>query len=258
MNNKNCKNADDFFQNINEEYLDSEKRRENLFKKVHVTRKELESLILPFIKKKRIRNINLYRKALVHKSIFKIVNSIQNNREKGILPYYFDNNERLEFLGDSILGACVSEFLYTKYNEKDEGFLTRIKTKIVCGKNLSIVSKKIGLEKHLLVSEQILKINNGISDKLLEDCFESLIGAIYLDLGFDIAREFVFSILDKFIDFNNLKIDKNFKDQILRYSQFKKLNLPIYSITSEEGPSHRKIFEVCCVLVEDNEIVKGF
>lgn len=123
------------------------------------------------------KKINYYIQALTHMSY----------SNEHFLKYSYEN---LEFLGDSILNFLVCEFLYKQYNnDKHEGFLTQQKIKLVQGKTLAFVAKKIHLNDYLLLGKGASKERN--SNKILEDAFEALIAAIYLDLGLDVCRNFL-------------------------------------------------------------------
>lgn len=123
------------------------------------------------------KKINYYIQALTHMSY----------SNEHYLNYSYEN---LEFLGDSVLNFLVCEFLYKKYNKKQhEGFLTQQKIKLVQGKTLALAAKNIHLDKYLLLGKGAIK--ERISDKILEDAFEALTAAIYLDLGLNVCRDFL-------------------------------------------------------------------
>lgn len=211
----------------------------NIFDKPHVSRKQITDLI-----GMRPKNIDIYRRALVHKSIQKNVRNCIDAGYTNILDYYRESNERLEYLGDSVLGLIVSSYLFEKYPGKDEGFLTRTKIKIVCGKNCAEFSKKLKLNRHLLMSNHVLKINGKESIKLLENTFEALIGAIFKDLGYKHAEMFVRNVIDKYLDFSTIFEDNNYKDIFLRYAQTEGLGSPIYNVINTDGPPHNRIFTI--------------
>ncbi|MCF6365734.1 MAG: ribonuclease III [Bacteroidales bacterium] len=132
------------------------------------------------------------------------------------------NNERLEFLGDAILDAVISELLYKRFPTANEGFLTQMRTKIVNGKKLTELAKKLNINKLLFV-----KSEKSISERIYEDAFEALIGAIYLDRGFKYAKQFVSQkIMVEHIDLNKLKfVDTNYKSRIIEWSQKHKIEI---------------------------------
>jgi ribonuclease-3 len=213
----------------------------------HMSRQDIENIL-----GMRPKNLDHYRRALVHKSIQRNVKRSQSK----VLDYLLMSNERLEFLGDSVFGLIVSNYLFDKYPTKDEGFMTRTKTKIVCGKNCAKFAKELNLGNHLLMSRHVMKINGQNNDKLLEDAFEAFIGAVYKDLGFKYAQVFVYRLIDKYLDFNDILEDNNYKDILLRYSQAENFPLPTYKTVNEDGPPHKRIFTVVVSLGE-NEMGKG-
>jgi ribonuclease-3 len=238
-------------ENINIDNLD--------LSKPHVSREEIQN-ILGGIKP---RNLENYRRALVHKSLNK---HIRYTLEQGsqVCSYLVDNkqpasNERLEFLGDAILDYIVSEYLFTKFPNHDEGFLTRLKIKIVKGTHCVKFSKIIGLGKHILTGNIVKKDEYGnCNDKLLEDAFEAFLAAIKLDLGFKFSNEFVIKLIEQNVDFDSLLYDDNFKDIIMRYTQSKKIPLPVYEIVNQDGPPHKRIFTVKIILqIGDKKIDMG-
>lgn len=206
---------------------------------VFIKRCELNN-ILRYI---RPRNLSYYQIAFVHKSFLKTsLNPIVSN-------------ERLEYLGDSILNMLIGEFLFDKFPTRNEGFLTKIRIKIVNGKNLAYLAKRLGLEKHVL-----LACNTKINDNILEDTLEALIGAIYLDyreidMGLFYCRIFIISLLNSEINFDELLYDTNYKDILLRYIQSKGTSVPEYDIVETLGKVHDPTFVMSLTVnIENNEI----
>ena len=207
------------------------------FSQPHVTREEIQEIL-----GMKIKNITHYQRSLVHKSIYKAVKRYQG--EKPIQDYLLQHNERLEFLGDSVLGLIVANYLFHKYPDNDEGFLTRIKTKLVNGVQLSKLAKQINLGKYILMSNHVQNIKGRNSQKILEDAFEAFLAAIFKDLGFDAVNSFVTNIIDN-LDFTDVLYEDNYKDLLLKYSQrlFKNCT-PEYHLVSTEGPPHNRMFQV--------------
>jgi ribonuclease-3 len=138
------------------------------------------------------------------------------------------NNERLEFLGDAMLGAIVGEFLFRKYPSQDEGFLTEIRSRIVRRESLNAIATRMGIEKIV----QYNKYDRGLSrSHIFGNALEALIGAIYLDRGYELTRHFVLNELIKnYIDLDTIeKTDTNYKNQLLTWAQKN-----MVSITFEE------------------------
>jgi len=170
-------------------------------------------------------NISLYKQAFLHSS----------KRENV-------NNERLEFLGDAVLGAVIAEHLFKLFPYKDEGFLTQLRSKIVNGNNLQHLALKLGIDKHLKVG---LKESEKSKSSVYGDAFEALIGAVYLDKGFNVCRNFILKrIVKMHVDLDALmSTDTDFKSQLQIYCQKNKLNLE-YRLLSEEQKGKTKIFAV--------------
>jgi len=176
----------------------------------------LDRTILDNLVGTKIKKIELYQRAFTHKSAMKRFNLVETF-------------ETLEFMGDSVLGFVITKWLFDKYEERQEGFLTKARTKMVRSETLAGIALKMGLHEFVLMDDKAMKNGWNKNQNVLEDLFEALIGAIYLDLGMVHAKNF---ILNKFADFDTdrLMIDDNFKDQLMRHCQSLKLNLPDYII----------------------------
>lgn len=172
-------------------------------------RKKIEKLVGT-----KINDLNLYRRAFTHKS------AMHKYDLKG-------DYETLEFMGDSVLGFVITKWLFDTYQDRDEGFLTRARTKIVRSKTLADISKKLGLGDFVLMDDKGMRNNWNQNPKILEDVFEAFIGAIYLDLGIVHAKNFILDIIKA----EDLSLtDDNYKDQLMRYCQANKLSHPEYRI----------------------------
>lgn len=209
----------------------------------HISRSDIQSII-----GMRPKNIDLYRRAFVHKSLQKHVkNSELLNLD--VQEYMKESFERLEFVGDAVLNLVVANMLYGLYPDKDEGFLTRVRTKIVRGTNCCKLSKKLNLGRWILTGTKIVRLKDSTgsvtNERLLEDVFESLIGAIYLDLGFQYAESFLLKLIKDHIDIQSLtSLDDNYKDILMRYTQINSFELPIYDTKEVNGPPHSRVFTV--------------
>jgi len=149
-------------------------------------------------------NIALFKLAFSHKS---------NNSEKS---YGIRNNERLEYLGDAVLGTIVAEYLFKKYPSGNEGFLTKMRSKIVRRKSLNNIGDKMGLD--MLLSEFN---TTKLSKSMLGNAVEALVGAVYMEKGYRATKRFVIQrILRNYIDIHQLEeVDENYKSQLLEYCQ---------------------------------------
>ena len=164
------------------------------------------------------------------------------------MNYTKQSYERYEYLGDSVLSLIIADYLFKKYSDKTEGFLTRIRTKLVNGKTLARFARHLDLGKHILMSSNVEKIDGRNNDRILEDVFEALICAIYLDLGFEKANRFVIRVLEEVIDFKQLEEDDNYKDILLRFCQNKMNTTPTYDTIEVNGPPHLREFKVACYI----------
>lgn len=159
-------------------------------------------------------------------------------------------NERLEFLGDSILACITADFLYRTYPQLDEGELSDVRAMLVKGDTLAKFASAIGLEKFLRVGKG--ERNAGISQRILASTFEALLGAIYLDQGLEAARAY---LLPHIQPLANLIVEKRlFKDNKSRFQELAQAHdgiTPIYRLASQEGPSHEREFTVEVLLGEE-------
>ncbi|KAI3432539.1 hypothetical protein D9Q98_004088 [Chlorella vulgaris] len=146
-----------------------------------------------------------------------------------------DSYERYEFIGDAVINFVVAKFLFDLYPKADEGFLTKVRTKLVSGKCLSELSLKLGLQDYVRMSERSLKSGFQYNTRILEDVFESLVGCVYLDLGLLSAKTFLLSVYERFIDFSDILRDNNYKDGLMRYAQARGLPLPDYVVRSSSS-----------------------
>jgi len=183
-------------------------------------------------------NVLCYQKAFIHKSVLRFIS------DENLSSSY----ERYEFLGDSVLNHIITNFIFSKYPDKEEGYLTRIRTKLVNGKTLAILAKKLNLNQFLIISKNVESINGRNNDRILEDIFEAFLCSINTDLGYKYAENFVLRIINEFIDFNDLEEDNNYKDILLRKCQQSLRINPEYELISTTGPAHKKIFTSIVVI----------
>jgi ribonuclease III len=175
----------------------------------------------------KFHNIDLLKKALTHKSYA---------AETGSSEF----NERMEFLGDSILAGIVVDFLYNKYPDQDEGRLSQLKSQIVSGTSLSKWAKELKLGDYIYISKGEEASGGRRRDNLLSDSLEAIIASIYLDAGFEAARKFVLSYMMK--QKRIAVYDAKSKLQEIIQSTYK--TLPEYRVIDTKGPDHDKVFEI--------------
>lgn len=168
---------------------------------------------------------------------------------RGEAPQDLKSNERLEFLGDAVLGFITAEHLFAHFPEKDEGFLTRLRAKLVNGKALAECAQRINLGDLILMSKNMAQEHGRQNSTILADALEALIGAIYLDQGLEKARVFIHRTMLEKVDLIQLahKYD-NYKSLLLEYAQARGWSQPQYKVVTEQGPSHAKVFTVDAIL----------
>lgn len=165
--------------------------------------------------------------------------SYANEKKARKLKY----NERIEFLGDSVLGLTISEHLYKMYPELPEGELTVTRSKIVCESSLSKCATDIGLGELLLLGRGEELSGGRTKSSILSDAYESLIGAIYIDGGLEVAKEFILKHMDDIIKSSTQgKLFYDYKTQLQEKIQQKGEQQITYTVVDEKGPDHNKIF----------------
>lgn len=248
-----------------------------------ITNDEVINLLKRFGVEDQIHDLKIYQQSFVHKSYVKKENNVNNQgeevelaeRPEGCLELQEASNERLEYLGDSILGATIASYLYERFPQEEEGFMTRLRTKIVNGEMLGSLALKMGMAPHMVISRHVEDRCNGRTNlRILEDVFESFIGALYLDfnekelehptmefysgMGFQVCQVFIISIIEELIDFSDLILnDYNFKDQLLRYFQQNYQQTPKYKQILVEGPPHERFFTMAVLKNEDEIVAYG-
>ncbi|GGB28790.1 ribonuclease-3 [Mucilaginibacter sp. SG538B] len=165
--------------------------------------------------------------------------SVAQNIKKGVK----NSNERLEFLGDAVLGSVVAEVLFKLYPYEDEGFLTELRSKIVSRVNLNALGKKLGFDKLIEYDNRML--NSSRQGSLLGDAFEALIGAVYLDKGYDFTKNFLINhIIKPHIDIHTLEqTETNFKSKLIEWCQRHGRDIIFELVTNQDGES-TKLFTV--------------
>ena len=180
----------------------------------------------------RFRNITLLQNALTH-------SSYANERWHNSLL----SNERLEFLGDSVLGMLVAEYLYRNFPDRPEGELTRMRADMVCETTLAAAANRIGLGDHLLLGHGEEQGGGRSRDSILADAVESVIAACFLDGGLDAALNFVRQFILVEVPVNKLH-NVDYKTQLQELVQQKKNQVLSYALVGESGPDHDKQFDV--------------
>lgn len=194
----------------------------------------------------RFQNLRLVKEALTHSSY---ANEKKSNKIK--------NNERLEFLGDSVLSIVISDYLFRNYPHLPEGELTKVRSKIVCEATLSECARKIKLGNYMMFGRGEELTGGRERTSILADAYEALIAAVYLDAGLEKARKFILEQMGQTIeDAIQGKVFMDYKTRLQEVIQVEKSNRIKYELTGEEGPDHCKVF-FSSVLLNDKVVGKG-
>ncbi len=193
--------------------------------------KELEKII-----KYNFRNLSLLEKALTHKSFSNTI-----------------NNEKLEFLGDRVLGLVISEKLLEKFPSEKEGIIDKKFANLVNKKTCSLIAKKINLKKYIQLGDSHKKLERS-ADKISSDCLEAIVGAIYLDGGLKSVEKFIFIFWEEFLLKSTFTlIDSKTKLQEFSLKKFKEL--PKYVFFKKTGPQHRPLFKTEVQIPHSKKII---
>jgi ribonuclease-3 len=182
----------------------------------------------------KFKNQEVLKEALTHRSYL-------NEHPAWPLP----QNERLEYLGDAVLELAVTERLFTRFPDFQEGRMTTLRAALVNREMLSVIAKEIDLQKFVLMSRGEAKDSKKAKDIILSNAFEALIGAVYLDLGYEVSRE----VVDKLViphleEIVEKGLDRDPKSVLQEVIQEKLKVTPTYEVMRESGPDHQKQFEV--------------
>ena len=185
-------------------------------------------------------NVTLYKMAFRHRSAAKLL----SNGSKS-------SNERLEFLGDAILGSVVAELLFKNYPYKEEGFLTEMRSKIVNRVNLNQLARKMGFDQLIVFDQKTVNMQSK-HHSMLGDAFEALIGAVYLDKGYNFTQNLILKrIIKPYVDVHTLEItESNFKSRLIEWCQRQGKDISFDVVENGEGES-AKLFTVQALV--DNE-----
>lgn len=179
------------------------------------------------------KNKKLFEQAFTHRSY------LNETKEK------LSSNERLEFLGDSIISFVVSQYLYKKFPQFDEGILTNIRSLMVNTKSLAKIAKELGFGEFLKLSKGEAESKGRLNQSLLADSFESFVGALYIDQGIESVTAFLKDALLGMA--GEISKNKSFKDPkslLQEYVQSRKQTSPLYKVLEETGPAHSKKFKI--------------
>ncbi len=188
----------------------------------------------------RFKNLDLLREALTHRS------------------FSATNNERLEYLGDAALNLIIANFLFRTFPDLVEGEMTRLRAVLVNQDGLSKVARHLDIGTHIRLGGGEVKTGGAERASILADTLEAIVGALYLDSGFDNAETVVLGMYsDKLQDIDTQNIGKDSKTSLQEYLQAHKFKLPIYDVLEISGEAHEQCFVVECVLGELNLRARG-
>jgi ribonuclease-3 len=192
-----------------------------------------------------INNNKLFTKAFTHRSYL--------NEAKEAM----ESNERMEFLGDSILSFIISEYLFNTYPNFNEGILTNLRSLVVNTKSLALEAHRLDFGEYLLLSKGEEESKGRKNDSILANTFEAYIGALYIDQGIPAVKKFLENTLIPHIKkYVEKKVFKDPKSLLQENVQAKKQNSPSYQVLNEEGPAHAKVFTVG-VFIENQQLGIG-
>lgn len=182
-------------------------------------------------------NVTLYKMAFRHRSVAKVLKNGSRS-----------SNERLEFLGDAVLGSVIAELLFKQYPYKEEGFLTEMRSKIVNRANLNQLARKMGFDKLIQFDQKSVSLQTK-HNSMLGDAFEAIIGAIYLDKGYNFTKDFLLRrIIKPHIDIHTLELtETNFKSKLIEWCQRHGKDISFEQIENGEGES-AKLFTIQAVV----------
>lgn len=181
----------------------------------------------------KINKIELFEQALVHRSYLQVLD-VQECM----------SNERLEFLGDAVLGLIVGDYLFSLHTNVLEGELTKMRSWLVNKNSLALCSRNLGLDRFLFLSFSAQKSLDSGSDSILADALEAIIAAIYIDSGLEATKDFVINSLIPMMMNTRVMSDRNYKSILLEEVQAHGHDSPIYEVLEESGPDHDKEFTV--------------
>ena len=207
----------------------------------------------------KVNDILLYQTAFIHKSYckelyedtdFKNIDESMDLQDKSY--------ETMEFLGDSVLGSVVSSYLYERFYkiyDQNEGFLTYLKNRLVCGEMNAYLSTKLGFNKYLIISKHIEDNCDGRNNKnILNNVFESFLGAVFLDNDYEFTKNILLTIIEKYVDFTDIIIkNNNYKEQIIKYLQHNYKENPKFTDRDQDDNG----FYYCDLYFKDELISSG-
>lgn len=192
----------------------------------------------------KIKNKDIFEQALMHRSYIHILRAQTGKYEE------IQSNERLEFLGDSILNMITADYLFMRYPNLLEGELTKKRANLVNTHSLAFCAKELELDKFLLVSLSAEKSIKKGYDTILADALEAIIAAVFLDSGYDYVKRFIVHVVLPIIMNNQIANEANYKSMLLEIVQAYGKPFPTYKMIDEQGPAHDRDFEMAVYVDE--------
>jgi ribonuclease III len=214
--------------------------------------------------------VDLTKKMLEKTLGFQVVNFPGNYFEcfthKSVSVYYKRSSyERLEYLGDAVINMITAKYLYDCFPDQNEGFLTKMRTRLCRSDTLAHLARKLQLDRFIFMTGKGLYRRWNTNKRILEDVFESLVGAIYLDQGMVAAKTFFLGLVMRHIDMNDMLKDRNYKDILMRYQHARSQPLPEYESRSvprrcctDVGNNNNNNASMTCKVFEVRVVIDGF
>ena len=219
-------------------------------KNVIISANDVNKLLHTFGSAHKAKNVDVYRCAMVHRSYCTRKNETveQGNakRPRTCVPLQSSSNERLEFLGDAVINLIIGTYVYNRYIDQNEGFLTTIRTKLVCGTMLAFLASCIKIQPFFIISQQ-LESGGRDNAKLLEDMFEAFVGAFYIDTGNDVplVSQWLIRVIEDHVDFTDLVTNRdNPKVFLQKHFQRTRGYVPTFETTGVDVANKKRVFTV--------------
>ena len=274
MENKNINHDDDIIKSDEGLIFNPYNNNNN-----EITLNNVQSILSRYNINYKVNNIELYKRAFIHRSYTKRphLSNIQENitiveKPFDCMPLKSKSNERLEFLGDAVVSIVVAKYLYERFPDENEGFLTKMRTKLVNGEMLGFLASKLGFGEYAIMSRHIEdKCKGRTSQHILEDIFEAFVGAMFLDfneidnynlldnfysgIGFQICEKFIIHVIEEYVDFSELIIsNNNYKEMLSKYFNETYSTSINFSDPSVEGGLNDRLYTVN-VLDDKNNVI---
>lgn len=198
-----------------------------------------------------VNKLDGYQLAFVHKSFLKREDLPETVTDMITDTTTIDNYrplktyETLEFIGDAFIDSIVAEYLYMKFPNQKEGFLTKLKTRLTRSETFAKFAFHLKFDEYLLISQHVELIGGRKNPRIMEDVFEAFCAAVKQDLGYDLLEQFIIHLIEKLMDFDDLiNNDDNYKDKLLRYFQKNGWSHPTYTIIDQTGPRHHTTYTI--------------